>query len=98
MRNAFFSRTMTSSSNSKRYKYYICEFIGYEDQSGNLDFDVIPSSWISYDEKIQSCVAKYPNPPYTQKVKKLIETLAIYEKPNASSWPEWKINIVGGAG
>ena len=64
----------------------------------NINFDVIPSDWIFYNQKHSCCMTKYPDPPYTSKLKKKLADLVKSNGLCDSSWPAWQVNIVGGAG
>jgi len=54
-------------------KYQIIEFINDDKEDDNISIDYVPSKWVTYDEKLHTCVAKFMPPPYNKKNKSQVE-------------------------
>lgn len=49
-------------------EYQIIEFTSNK-EDGIISIDCVPSKWVTYDEKLHTCIAKFMPPPYNKRTK-----------------------------
>lgn len=87
----------TDLTDEREHEYQLVQFQTEKYQTGEtLEIDIIPTTWISWDEKKRVCITRYPSPPYTAKVCEQLQLVKNYESPN-QCWPLWTIEIKDGA-
>ncbi|XP_071653387.1 uncharacterized protein [Temnothorax longispinosus] len=93
------SQESNNQKMQKRLKkpFIMVEFTNYSKDNETADIDVVPSEWIYYDEKENTCKTPYPDPPYNEYMCKLLHTRVKNLLPPLSSWPNWPIIIKGSA-
>lgn len=79
-------------------KYSLISFTGEVTPDGLQEVDCVPSTWISYDDELCSCVVKYLGPPYKKEDKKLLQELINNRAEAPADWPCYPIELRGHAG
>lgn len=64
-------------------------------KSGQKIIECVPSTWITYDHKIGSCVVKYMAPPYSPEDLKLIQDLIRIRALPPEDWLQFPIELRG---
>lgn len=87
---------MSKSANSDTL-YKMIEFENEKTENGYKIIECVPSSWITYDHKLGSCVVQYMDPPYSIEDSKLIQDLIKIRAQPPESWPRFPVNLKGDA-
>ena len=83
-------------SDEDEYKFQLIQFRESLTQ-GLFDVDIVPTTWIEWDNKENVCKIRYP-PLYTAKICMQVQRYVQEEKLPPKHWPMWGIIIKGGAG
>lgn len=76
--------------------YKLVHFVeGYEDEQRCID--IVPSSWITYDVVSDHLMTIFMPPPYTTESTEILHCLVKSKSNPPTSWPSYKVNLVGDA-
>jgi len=73
------------------------EFKNERTENGCKMIEYVPSSWITYNHKLGSCVVQYMPPPYSTEDYKLIQDLIKVRAPLPKSWSQFSVDLKGDA-
>lgn len=85
-----------TTQNADNYIYQIIEFLTKGPQK-TKSIDIVPSGWVSYDQKKGKLVAKFMPPPYDAENNELLYNLIDTCEKAPESWPSYWIKIRGHA-
>jgi len=86
-----------SKNTSSDTLYKMIEFKNERTENGCKMIECVPSSWITYNHKLGSCVVQYMPPPYSTEDYKLIQDLIKVRAPPPKSWSQFPIDLKGDA-
>lgn len=87
---------MSKNANSDTL-YKMVEFKEEKTEDGCKVIECVPSSWITYDHKLGSCVVQYMAPSYSTMDYKLIQDLIKSRAQPPEGWPRFSVNLKGNA-
>ncbi|XP_057658803.1 uncharacterized protein LOC130904015 [Diorhabda carinulata] len=76
------------------YKYRLVVFVGKKKKK---DIDIVPSSWIFYDEKTDTIKCKFMPPPYDVKRSDTLSKMVQNCEQPINDWPVYSVDIRGRA-
>ncbi|XP_067203635.1 uncharacterized protein [Linepithema humile] len=79
------------------HKYQLVQFIRKGPKSGKKEIDVVPSKWISWDQKRLKLTTKFMPGPYDENTSKLLQDFVNHCFDAPESWPTYTVKIVGEA-
>jgi len=79
----------------KEYLYKLVVFL--DNKSSVSSVDIVPSSWIYWDETQNSLVTKFMSPPYTATKRLKLQDLIIAGEPPIKTWPTFRVETRGRA-
>lgn len=77
------------------YLYKLVVFL--DDKSSISNIDIVPSSWVSWDEMRNSLVSKFMSPPYTAAKKIKLQNLIEAGEPPIKTWSIFRVETRGRA-
>lgn len=93
---------MMSSQNDKKspstedHQYQLIEFVT-KGPKKTKSIDIVPSSWVSFDQTKGRLVCKFMPPPYNAENNELLYQLVDQRGEAPESWPTYSIKIKGHA-
>lgn len=83
-----------SLKDQDEYKFQIIEFIARGGKKMK-SIDIVPSSWVFYDQKKGKLVTKFMPPPYNAENNDHLHKLVRNSKIAPEDWPTYNIKIRG---
>ena len=77
------------------YLYKLVVFL--DNESSILSVDIVPSSWVFWDEAQNSLVSKFMPPPYTAVKRIKLQNLIEAGEPPIKTWPTFRVETRGRA-
>lgn len=78
-------------------EYQIIEFIN-DKKTDVISIDCVLSKWVTYDEKLHSCISKFMPPPYNKKTKAKLYSFITAKYDAPEDWPCYPVYLRGDAG
>lgn len=79
---------------NKKYRFKLVEFV---DNESTRRFDIVPTSWITYDEKTHDLVTKFIPENSKENLRELKNRVKA-EKSPLQFWPQFRVAVKGYAG
>lgn len=86
-----------SDNEDDDYKFSIVKFIKKGRKNITKEVDIVPSSWIEWNKKLQKLEVPFLSPPYKNEDFDLLHDMVKNECEVPESWEKYKIEIVGHA-
>lgn len=86
-----------SDDETYSHQYQLIQFIKKGPKSEKKEIDVVPSKWISWDQKRLKLTTKFMPGPYDEDASKLLHDFINHCLDAPESWPTYTIKIVGEA-
>lgn len=86
-----------SDDEAYSHQYQLVQFIKKGPKSGKKEIDVVPSKWISWDQKRHRLTTKFMPGPYNEDDTKLLHDFVKHCLDAPESWPTYTVMIVGEA-
>ncbi|KYN19847.1 hypothetical protein ALC57_07814 [Trachymyrmex cornetzi] len=79
-----------------KHIYKLIQFIGEKEKDKSVD--LVPSSWISYDQESGHLTTLFMPPPYTTVSSKVLHNMVKHCLTPDKNWPQFSIDIKGEVG